>query len=77
MIQEKLKETLAGFHTVCVMKGTGWWCNSWSCCIEFKVQYFEWESIDFTVSAVMEKCIQYGNYLVTRCTSLQVNFWAF
>jgi hypothetical protein len=65
MIQAKLKGTLAEFHTVRVVKCTAWRCNSWSRCMEFKVHYFEWDSVDFTVSAVMEKCIQYGNYLVT------------
>ena len=77
IIEAKLKATLAEFHTVCVVKCLEWWCNGWSCCIEFKVEYFEWDSIDFKVSAVMEKCIQYGNYLVTPCTLLKVNFHTF
>lgn len=77
MIEAKLKGTLATLHTVCVMKCIDWQCNAWSCCIEFKVQYFEWDSIEFKVSAMLEKCIQYGNYLVTPHTLLKVNFHAF
>ena len=77
MIEAKLKGKLAEFHTVCVVKCRECWCNAWSCCIEFKVEYFELDSIDFKVSALMEKCIQYGNYLVTPCTLLKVNFNAF
>ena len=69
MIQAKLKGTLAECHTVHVIKCIEWWCNSWSCCIEFKVQHFEWDSIDFKVSAVMEKCIQYANYVVSHTLS--------
>jgi hypothetical protein len=77
MIQAKLKETLADFHTVHVIQCTEWWCSLWSHCLEFKVQYFEWDSIDFMVSAVMEKYIRCGNYLVTPCTLLKVNFRSF
>ena len=77
MIEAKLKGTLAELHTVHVMKCIDWWCNAWFCCVEFKVQYFEWDSTDFKVRAVMEKCIQYGNYLVTPYTLLKVNFHVF
>ena len=77
MIEAKLKGTLAELHTVRVMKCIDWWCNAWSCCIGFRVQYFEWDSTDFEVSAVMEKCIQYGKYHVTPHTLVKVNFRSF
>ena len=45
MIEAKLKGTLAAFHTVHVIQCTEWWCSSWSYCIEFRVQCFEWTTL--------------------------------